>query len=81
MTSREKRFHEILDGRQTDYRFADVRDFLVHYGFKAKMRGTSHVIFRKESYPHIPLVVHHNRIKGIYVKRAVQLLKAYEIIS
>ena len=81
MTKREKRFENILKGNQASYRFADIRNFLEHHGFKVKMKGSSHCIFRKEPYPHITLVIHHNKIKGFYVKRAVQIMKDYEIIS
>ena len=35
----------------------------------------------REPFPHIALVIHHNQIKGFYVKRAVQILREYNLIS
>jgi hypothetical protein len=81
MTSREKRFSRIISGSFKSYRFSDIRNFLEHHNFVAEIKGTSHCIFRRNPYPHINIVIHHNHVKGCYVKRAIQILKEFDIIK
>jgi predicted RNA binding protein YcfA (HicA-like mRNA interferase family) len=81
MTKRDKRIFRLINGKQDAYDFADVRNLLEHYGFTAEINGSSHCIFRRQPYPHITLVVHHNKIKAFYVKRAIEILKEYDLIQ
>jgi hypothetical protein len=81
MTSREKRFRSIVGGGLKTYRFADIRNFLEYHGFCAEMKGGSHCTFRRKLYPHITIVMHHGHVKGCYVRRAVQILKDFDIIK
>lgn len=81
MTKRSKRDEKIIKGMQKSYRFSEIKIFLENFGFKTEKKGTSHYIFRKEPYPHITIVVHVNQVKHFYVKRAIQILKEYEILT
>jgi len=80
VNKKAKRFDKIIDGKQKEYVFTDIKNFLGFYGFEAEMSGSSHCIFRKKPFPHITIVVHNHRVKGYYVKRAVQILKSHQII-
>lgn len=81
MTKREKKFQEIIQSDKTAYDYGHVDAFLRYYGFDCESQGSSHYIYRRREYPHITLVVHHNKVKRWYVKRAVQILIEYKIIS
>lgn len=80
MNKRIKRFERILGLKQQYYSFAEVSNFLEYYGFKAKKKGSSHFIFRREGFTHIIIVAHGKMVKKVYVKDAIKQLKYYSIL-
>lgn len=81
MTKKQKRFDDILAGNKSEYSFEEIDNFLRHHNFQCVSPKSSHFIYRRKSFPHITLVVHHKKVKRWYVKRAVQILKQYKILS
>ena len=81
MTSKEKRFEKIIQGKQKSYKFSDIKSILGHYGFRVENAKSSHFIFRHPNCPHITIVTHDNQVKQYYVKRAVEILKENQIIK
>ena len=80
MTSRDKRFAKIIFGNKTNYRYDWVKNFLEYYYFYPEKQGSSHIIFRRNPYPHITIVTHGNHVKRWYVKNAIKILRKFQII-
>ena len=80
MTSRDKRFEKIILGKGKEYPYDWIRIFLEHYGYTGRPTASSHITFRKEGYRHIGMVVHHDRVKRIYIKKMIQTLKKQNIL-
>lgn len=57
--------------------FSDLEKYLKHFGFKKKnQNGTSHVIFTHDLLDRpLPIPKHGNSVKGVYVKKAVELVE------
>jgi predicted RNA binding protein YcfA (HicA-like mRNA interferase family) len=80
MTKKEKRFDKIIFGLRKEYRFEEILNFLDYCGYKGKQTSSSHITFRRNDYEPIIIVVHHNQIKKIYVRKMVRILRKQQII-
>ena len=81
MTQKEKRFDKITGLKLKTYLFADIKNFLESYDFTTESKGSSHFIFRRETFPHITIVTHNNQVKKVYVKRMVEIMLEYQILK
>ena len=54
--------------------FDDVRTLLLQEGFKLHRIAGSHYIFKKPGITFV-IPVHANRVKSVYVRRVIQLIK------
>lgn len=73
MTKREKLFDKI-SGSPKDVSFSDIRKLLEQENFSLERITGSHHIFKKESVIFV-IPVHHNKVKTIYVKRVLEIIK------
>jgi predicted RNA binding protein YcfA (HicA-like mRNA interferase family) len=74
MSKREK-LRARLKNNPTDVTFADLRTLLEQEGFLLdRVTGSHHVFTKDETTFVVP--VHNNRIKTIYVKRAIELIES-----
>lgn len=57
--------------------FSEIEKYLIYYGFEEKNQsGTSHIIFtHKYLNRPFPIPKHGNKVKAVYVKKAVELVE------
>ena len=63
-----------LENNPTDATFADIRKLLEEEGFSLDRITGSHHIFRKQGVIFV-IPVHKKRVKSVYVKRAIAIIK------
>lgn len=56
--------------------FAELRKLLEHEGFQLERVGGSHHVFRRGSIIFV-VPVHNNKVKSVYVKRAIEIIEGY----
>lgn len=76
MTKREKLFDKIVNNPR-DVSFADIRKLLEQENFILERVTGSHHVFRKTSITFV-VPVHNNKVKTVYVKRVIELIKESE---
>lgn len=59
----------------SDIRFADLRKLLERHGWQLIRITGSHHIFGGEGRPSIPVPVHKQRVKAVYLKQAEQAIR------
>lgn len=72
MSRREKLLESIKSG-PNNVTFAQIRELLERSGFSLERVSGSHHIFRKNA-TILPMPVHNNRVKSVYVKRELELV-------
>ena len=63
-----------LENNPTDATFADIRKLLEEEGFSLDRITGSHHIFRKQGVIFV-VPVHKKRVKSVYVKRVIAIIK------
>ncbi|MBU4480184.1 type II toxin-antitoxin system HicA family toxin [Patescibacteria group bacterium] len=74
MTQIEKLVEKILKTK-TDIEFSDFKKFLEYYEYKLIRKKGSHFHFRKLDSPFITIPVHNNKIKKVYLKEIIKIVK------
>lgn len=76
MTKIEKRFQRILNNPK-DIKWTELQAVLNKFGFKCEPPGSgSHwSVYDDKSYVIATVPVHNNRVKAIYVKKLIDLIK------
>lgn len=80
MTSKNKRFGKIILGKEKEYPYNWIKNFLEYYAYTARQTASSHVTFRRKDYEPIIIVIHHNKVKRMYVKKMIKALKRQNIL-
>jgi len=76
MTKRDRLFEQIKNS-PNNVTFADVRKLLQLEGFTLDRITGSHHIFQRNSITFV-VPVHNNRVKSVYVKRLIEIIKGDE---
>ncbi|MEN3328867.1 MAG: hypothetical protein V7638_3674 [Acidobacteriota bacterium] len=71
---RKRTLLERLTNNPNGATFDDVRTLLLQEGFKLDRISGSHYIFKKPGITFV-MPVHRNRVKSVYVRRVIQLIK------
>lgn len=72
--SRKEKLLERLKNNPNDATFADIRAMLEQEGFQLDRVSGSHHVFKREDVIFV-VPVHKNRVKSVYVKRAVAIIE------
>ena len=74
MTQIDKLIKKILTAR-TDVNLSDFKKFLEYYEYDLVRQRGSHFHFRKFGSPFITIPVHNNKIKKVYLKEVIKIIK------
>ena len=75
MSRREKLLDAIKNG-PNNVTFSQIRKLLELSGFELDRISGSHHVFRRNA-TIIPIPVHNNRVKVVYVKRVIEFIEEY----
>ncbi len=76
MSRIRKRFEKMLNN-PVDIRWDELQPILRHYDciVDKGSKGSHWVVYHPDSYKIIPVSVHNNRVKAIYVKQLIELIE------
>ena len=74
LAMRKRKLLERLTNNPNGATFDDIRTLLLHEGFRLDHIRGSHHIFKKAEVTFV-IPVHANRVKSVYVRRVIQLIK------
>lgn len=74
LAMRKRKLLERLTNNPKGATFADVRALLLHEGFRLDRITGSHHIFKKAGITFV-IPVHANRVKSVYIRRVLQMIK------
>ena len=59
----------------TEERYQTIKIFLEHFGYQLVNVKGSHFHFKQKDKPFIAIIVHHKKVKKIYLKRMLKILQ------